>query len=207
MRGMLLQLDVGSLCLCNNLRSVVNSYSDTSTCAFFLLTLTPKPEHRKNKHTRGGTCPPWLLLGGGGSSPRDTHTHALPPTCSLASVLWLITELVSVCFCLVTQCIYTDFVIFPASQYWKSAELRGNTQTGVRNKKKNPLGKCWYGTLVDLWKQNSKSSLRFLCIFLLIMIAAIFFCWWFLFVTFYSCTWSTGESDTLCIIEERSPLL
>lgn len=77
-----------------------------------------------------------------------------------------------------TQCIYTDFVIFPASQYWKSAELRGNTQTGVRNKKifkKNLLGTCRYGALVDLWEQNSKSSLRFLYSFLLIMTAAIFY--------------------------------
>lgn len=82
MRGMLLQLKVDSLCLSNNLRSVVNSYSDTSACAFFLFTLTPKPEHGKNKHTRAGTCPPW-----------DTHTCAgtsshLPPCISALINNW-----------------------------------------------------------------------------------------------------------------------
>lgn len=137
-----------------------------------------------------------------------THTHAqaLPSTCLLASLLWLITELVCVCFCLVTQCIYTDFVILPASQYWRSAELRGNTQTGVRKKKKP----TWYmliwrfggsvrANLQKIFQVSLYFSFNYDCCYIL--------CWWFLFLTFYSCIWSTGESDTLCIIEELSPLL
>lgn len=108
----------------------------------FFLRWCRNPSIEKTNTQEEERAHPGSSWGGGGVVAHGT------PTCSIASVLWLITELVSVCFCLMTQCIYTDFVIFPASQYWKSAELRGNTQTGVRNKK-NKKKPTWY---MSIWR-------------------------------------------------------
>lgn len=98
-----------------------------------LFWLRPKPERQKKKkkntvmsvkqtHKRKN-LPTVAPSGGQHLGHTYTHTHTLPPTCLLVSVLWLITVLLSVCFGLMTQCVCTHCVILPASQYWMSAEL------------------------------------------------------------------------------------
>lgn len=177
MRGMHkpepLQLNVDSLCLCtgqrlwdNNLRSVANSCFDTSTCAGAETTACWKKQthKRRNMPTVAPSAPDTHVH-------KHTHahthrgTHTLPPTCLLASVLWLITVLVSVSVSWHSVFIQTlSFLLQVGTGSLLSSQERSHGWEKSKKEKKGcyVLMRCFGGGVGATLPKTSHLSLYFL---------------------------------------------